>query len=74
MRTTKRITILSELISRERRGAWPPTVRELRDAAGLRSLSGVTYHLDGLADAGLIERGERKARAVRLVDDEGPGM
>jgi len=47
------------------RGA-PPTIRELREGLGLKSLRGVTVHLDALVRKGYIER-SRQARGIRLL-------
>ncbi len=44
----------------------PPTIRELRDSLRLRSLRGVTIHLDALVRKGYIRR-SRHARGIRLV-------
>lgn len=47
----------------------PPTIRELREGLKLRSLRGVTVHLDALVRKGFIER-SRQARGIRLLQDE----
>lgn len=44
----------------------PPTIRELRDGLGLKSLRGVTIHLDALVRKGTIER-SRQARGIRIL-------
>lgn len=43
----------------------PPTIRELREDLKLKSLRGVTIHLDALVRKGYIER-NRQARGIRL--------
>lgn len=43
----------------------PPTIRELREGLKLKSLRGVTIHLDALVRKGYIER-SRRARGIRL--------
>ncbi|MBI3318857.1 MAG: transcriptional repressor LexA [Candidatus Omnitrophica bacterium] len=53
----------------DRKGA-PPTIRELREGLKLRSLRGVTVHLDALVRKGAIER-SRQARGIRILG-EGP--
>lgn len=45
----------------------PPTIRELREGLALKSLRGVTIHLDALARKGYIHR-SRQARGIRLLD------
>lgn len=46
---------------------WPPTVREIAEAVGLRSSSTVHGHLDRLERDGRIERMPRCPRAIRVV-------
>ena len=45
----------------------PPTIRELREGLSLKSLRGVTIHLDALARKGYIQR-SRNARGIRLME------
>ncbi len=49
----------------------PPTIRELREGLRLKSLRGVTVHLDALVRKGVIER-SRQARGIRLLGEEAP--
>lgn len=44
----------------------PPTIRELREELKLKSLRGVTVHLDALVRKGMIER-SRQARGIRVI-------
>lgn len=44
----------------------PPTIRELREGLRLKSLRGVTVHLDALVRKGMIER-SRQARGIRVI-------
>lgn len=47
----------------------PPTLREVADGVGLRSLSGVQWHLNRLIEEGrLYERDGRISRNLRLRD------
>ncbi len=46
---------------------YPPSVREIGDAIGLRSPSTVHFHLKHLAEAGYIEKNAGKGRAIALV-------
>ncbi len=69
---TSRQQQVLELIRRQtaEQGA-PPTIRELREGLRLKSLRGVTVHLDALVRKGFIER-SRQARGIRvLVKGEG---
>lgn len=48
---------------------YPPSVREIGDAVGLKSPSTVHFHLKNLEDEGFISKGAGKGRALRpLVD------
>jgi repressor LexA len=56
----------------EERG-YPPSIREMMEGIGIRSLRGVTIHLDALEKKGMIERlgGKdslsRQARGIRIL-------
>jgi repressor LexA len=50
----------------EERG-YPPSVREIADAVGLASTSAVHHHLIALERDGLLERGGKHSRALRLT-------
>ena len=55
---------------------YPPSVREIGDAVGLKSPSTVHFHLKNLADQGYIEKGAGKGRALRPLielEEEEPG-
>lgn len=45
---------------------YPPSVREIGEAVGLKSPSTVHFHLKKLAEAGVIEIGAGKGRAITL--------
>ena len=47
---------------------YPPSVREIADAVGLASTSAVHHHLMALEREGLLERGSRSSRALRLTE------
>ena len=46
---------------------YPPSVREIGEAVGLRSPSTVHFHLKNLEEAGMIEKGAGKGRASTLT-------
>lgn len=49
----------------------PPTLREVADGVGLRSLSGVQWHLNRLIEEGLLyERDGRISRNLRLREQK----
>ena len=43
---------------------YPPTVREIAEAVGLRSASSVQMHLNDLEGAGIIKRDRNRSRAL----------
>ncbi len=51
---------------------YPPTVREMGEAVGLRSPSTVHAHLAQLERAGLLRRDPTKPRAIELTDRHRP--
>ncbi len=55
-----------EIITR----GYPPTVREIGEAVGLRSTSSVYSQLENLERLGCIRRDPSKPRAIEIVDDE----
>lgn len=46
---------------------YPPTIRELGKELGIKSLRGVTTHLDAIAKKGFLKR-EPRARSISLSD------
>ncbi len=51
---------------------YPPSVREIGQAVGLKSPSTVHFHLKGLEDAGVITKAEGKTRAISLTEESAP--
>ncbi len=47
---------------------YPPSVREIGEAVGLKSPSTVYFHLTHMEELGVIQKGAGKGRAIRLVD------
>ncbi len=45
---------------------YPPTVREIGEAVGLRSASSVQMHLTQMEAAGIIKRTRNKSRALAM--------
>ncbi len=52
---------------------YPPSVREIGDAVGLKSPSTVHMHLQTLEQKGLIRRTANKSRTIELVEFHGRG-
>lgn len=50
---------------------YPPTVREIGEAIGVKSTSLVTYYLKQLEQRGLITREASKSRAILLTQESG---
>jgi repressor LexA len=49
---------------------YPPSVREICDAVGLKSTSSVHAHLATLEKKGYIRRDSFKTRAIEIIDDD----
>jgi len=47
---------------------YPPTIREIGEAADISSTSVVNYNLNKLVEAGLIERNKEVSRGIRLTE------
>ena len=68
----KQQQIYEYILSYTDQNGYPPSVREIAAAVGLKSPSTVHFHLKGLEEAGVITRGAGKTRAitaVRRMDD-----
>lgn len=48
---------------------YPPSVREICNAVGIKSTSTVHGHLEKLEEKGLIRRNPTKPRAIEILDD-----
>ncbi len=59
--------IYDYLESSIREQGYPPSVREIGEAVGLRSPSTVHFHLKHLEEVGYIEKGAGKGRAIALT-------
>lgn len=66
--SARRKEILEYIVATTRQRGYPPTVREIGDAVGLRSSSTVHFHLNVLQKLGLIERDGSLTRAIRARD------
>lgn len=59
--------IFDYIVSCIREQGYPPSVREIGEAVGLKSPSTVHFHLKHLEEAGVIEKGAGKGRAIALT-------
>lgn len=65
--TERQQTVLETIRVWIRQRGYPPTIRELGKLLGIKSLRGVTAHLDAIAKKGFLKR-EAKARSISLMD------
>lgn len=66
MLTPRQQEVLKCIQQFDRTEGYPPTIREIGRALGIRSLRGVTVHLDALVRKGQLQR-DRRARGLRLA-------
>ncbi|MDE0699481.1 MAG: transcriptional repressor LexA [Acidimicrobiaceae bacterium] len=64
--TTRQREILDVIVSHVHERGYPPSVREIGEAVGLRSPATVKCHLDNLRDAGYLKRDLAKPRAIQV--------
>lgn len=70
--TEKQRQIYQFIISFQQDHGYPPSVREIGEAVGLKSPSTVHFHLKRLEEAGVIEKGAGKGRAITLRESPKP--
>ena len=68
--TPKQQEILEFMKSQILSKGYPPSVREICTAVGLKSTSSVHAHLETLEKNGYIRRDPSKPRAIEIVDDD----
>lgn len=68
--TKTQTAIYSYIVSFTREHSYPPTVREIGAAVGLRSTSTVHTHLHRLVDRGLISIDSTRQRSICICADE----
>lgn len=68
--TARQHTVLLTIKEWIRQHGFPPTIRELGQQLGIKSLRGVTTHLDAIAKKGYLNR-KRSARGIKLLMDVG---
>ena len=64
--TRKQQEIYDFILSFTNSHGYPPSVREIGAAVGLKSPSTVHFHMKGLEEAGVIVKAEGKTRAISL--------
>lgn len=65
--TEKQQQIYDYILSFTGECGYPPSVREIGEAVGLKSPSTVHFHMKGLRAAGLISQAEGKTRAITVT-------
>jgi len=71
--SAKQMAILEVIQTSIARHGYPPSMREIGDAVGLKSLSSVTHQLGQLELSGYLRRDAGKTRAMEVLIDL-PGM
>lgn len=69
--TPKQQEIYDCIVAFQAGHGYPPSVREIGAAVGLKSPSTVHFHLKGLEAAGLITKAEGKTRAITVAQGNG---
>ncbi len=64
--TPKQQQIYDYILSFTSQHGYPPSVREIGAAVGLKSPSTVHFHMKGLEEAGVIVKAEGKTRAISI--------
>jgi repressor LexA len=64
--TTRQREILDCIVEHQNDRGYPPSVREIGEAVGLKSPATVKAHLDNLKDAGYLVRDPAKPRAIQV--------
>jgi len=64
--TEKQQQIYAIILSFTDEHGYPPSIREIGEAVGLKSPSTVHFHMKGLRAAGLISQAEGKTRAITV--------
>ena len=67
--TPKQQKIYDYIVSYTADCGYPPSVREIAGAVGLKSPSTVHFHLKALEEAGAINRGTGKTRAITAAEE-----
>lgn len=66
--TPKQQQIYDYILSFTKEHGYPPSVREIAEAVGLKSPATVHFHLKGLREAGYISQAEGKTRAITITE------
>ncbi len=64
--TPRQRDVLDCIVHHQNEHGYPPSVREIGEAIGLKSPATVKAHLDNLKDAGYLKRDPAKPRAIQV--------
>jgi repressor LexA len=67
MLSTRQEQVLEFVRAGVARHGYPPSIREIGDAVGLRSTSSVAYQLEALQEKGYLRRDPRRPRTMELL-------
>jgi len=70
MLSTRQAQVLEFVRAGVARHGYPPSIREIGDAVGLRSTSSVAYQLEALQEKGYLRRDPRRPRTMELLPPE----
>ena len=65
--TDRQLEVLRIIVRSIRDDGWPPTLREIGEAMGIKSTNGVNDHLKALERKGFIQRFDLRSRAIRIT-------
>lgn len=68
--SARQVKILTAIQEGIQNNGYPPSVREIGEAAGLSSSASVQYQLKALEEAGFIRRDGSLGRAIEVVDGD----
>jgi repressor LexA len=68
--SARQVKILSAIQEGIRNNGYPPSIREIGEAAGLSSSASVQYQLKALEEAGFIRRDAALGRAIEVVESD----
>ena len=68
--TARQVKILTAIQEGIQNNGYPPSVREIGEAAGLSSSASVQYQLKALEEAGFIRRDGSLGRAIEVVEGD----
>ncbi len=68
--SARQVKILSAIQEGIQNNGYPPSIREIGEAAGLSSSASVQYQLKALEEAGFIRRDASLGRAIEVVESD----